>query len=286
MPKIIKPYFAGTWYPATKTEIVNTIKNYENEITLVNDDSLHYIAGVVPHAGWVYSGKIACNVFYNLSNNDSDKNLVILLGGHLGSYSNSTISDNGFYETPLGNIKISDEASSFIQSRISNIKIEKEVVPDNTIELQLPFIKHYFKNAEILVIKPAPNQIVYEIGKAISDLSDNFNLLLIGSTDLTHYGSQFGFTPHGKGKNALDWVKKVNDKEIVDLTINVSYDKILSVAKNNSNACCSGSLATLLTAVNNLGIIKGKLLEYTTSYDIFPSVDVPESFVGYQGVIY
>lgn len=290
MKVIQNAYLSGTWYPGNALTINEICKDYKANSKILTSDSLKKIGGVVPHAGWLYSGKLAFSVFYNLAMSNKDKkNLtLILFGGHLAPYSESTISVADEFETPLGNLTVSkvfvDEFLKNVPGLISEGNLP---APDNTIELQLPFIKYFFDNIEIVVIRPAPNlKLVQKIGETVKKLSENNNIFIVGSTDLTHYGSRFGFTPKGKGFKSLKWVKEVNDKQIVDLSLKLDYEQVLESAFKNSNACCSGSLATTLYSLKLLGAQKGELIEYSTSYDIDPESNDPDNFVGYASILF
>ncbi|KAA0004051.1 MAG: AmmeMemoRadiSam system protein B, partial [Thermoplasmata archaeon] len=105
---------------------------------------------------------------------------------------------------------------------------------------------------------------------------------IIGSTDMTHYGPNYGFTPHGVGEEALKWVTEVNDKRMIDLFLSMKAQEILDEASKNGNCCCSAAAATAITALKAAGAKKGYLIDYYTSYEINPDF----SFVGYAGVIY
>jgi hypothetical protein len=107
-------------------------------------------------------------------------------------------------------------------------------------------------------------------------------IMVLGSTDLTHYGYNYAFTPKGVGKEAVDWVKNKNDKRVVDLMLEMDTEEIIRESLINSNACCSGAAATAIAAMKRMGATKGERLIYTTSYDIRPD----NSFVGYVGAVF
>jgi len=105
---------------------------------------------------------------------------------------------------------------------------------------------------------------------------------VIGSTDLTHYGPNFGFTPEGKGEAARTWVDESNDREAINKMIALDAPYFTQEALKRHNACCSGAVTATLAAAHALGITKGVEIAHTTSYDKSPS----DSFVGYTGVIF
>jgi len=89
---------------------------------------------------------------------------------------------------------------------------------DNTIELQMPFIKYFFPDAKILPIGVPPAEKSLMIGERLVEMAEKTGkkLLVVGSTDLTHYGLNYGYTPQGRGKEALEWVRNENDRKIIE----------------------------------------------------------------------
>ena len=122
------------------------------------------------------------------------------------------------------------------------------------------------------------------IGERVAEMAEDMGrkIYVLGSTDLTHYGYNYGYTPKGVGKEAVDWVKNENDKKVVDLMLDMEPEGIIQESSKNNNACCSGAAATAIAAIKKLGAVKGEKLIYTTSYDIRPN----SSFVGYVGIVY
>ncbi|MEZ4576586.1 MAG: AmmeMemoRadiSam system protein B [Desulfobacterales bacterium] len=110
----------------------------------------------------------------------------------------------------------------------------------------------------------------------------NLSLKIIGSTDLTHYGPNYGFAPSGSGKKAVEWVRDENDKNAIDRMLAMDPEKLIADSLASGNACCSGAAAAAITAAKALGAKRGRLAGYASSYDKHPG----ESFVGYAGIIF
>jgi AmmeMemoRadiSam system protein B len=105
---------------------------------------------------------------------------------------------------------------------------------------------------------------------------------VIGSTDLTHYGNNYGFVVKGTGPAAVDWVRNENDRRVIDAMLAMDPDRIISEALENQNACCGGAAAAAITAAKHLGAQKAQSIAYATSYDKSPG----DSFVGYVGIVF
>jgi AmmeMemoRadiSam system protein B len=242
------------------------------------------MGGIVPHAGWYYSGSIACNVIACLAQ-DAPPDVIAVFGMHLHPGSPNHIMQEGRWETPFGELEIADTlAAELIQRYAFSIETTENFIRDNTIELQLPFIKFFYPQAMILPVGVPPNRESIEIGKTLVELAQNqdLRLKLIGSTDLTHYGPNYGFTSQGRGAEALEWVRNENDRRIVDLMLAMDPEAVVDEALANQNACCAGAAATTIAAAGRLGAAKAQILRYATSHD----KSAGDSFVGYVGIVF
>lgn len=289
------PYFAGTWYPGTKSECLRMIKQYEadlppgarEEVGDLTEAGLR--GGIVPHAGWYFSGKTAYSVFYRIhavaSYRGRMPDTFFIFGMHLGPGSPSYIFLDEGFQTPLGTIAVNLKAAKLLASSFNFYQEDsKNYTPDNTIELQLPFIKYLFPDATIVTVGASPGSNAFSIGQRAAEISEELGLetRFIGSTDLTHYGPNYGFTPEGTGLKSVRWVKEENDRRIIEAFLRVDFQDVLREALASRNACCPGAAGAAIAAVKRLGAKKGELIHYTTSYDIHPD----SSFVGYAGVVY
>jgi AmmeMemoRadiSam system protein B len=242
------------------------------------------VGGIVPHAGWFFSGKIACNVMKCLAN-QKEPETVVIFGRHLHPGSGNYIMKEGFWKTPLGELEIEREMGERLSGEFSfSIETESCYEQDNTIELQLPFIKFFWPDATILPIGVPPRVDSLRIGERVAELSEMIgrSILVLGSTDLTHYGYNYGYTPKGVGEEAVKWVKEDNDKKIIDLMVEMDAEGVINESLMSSNACCSGAAAAAIAASKRLGAQRGDTLVYATSYDIRPD----SSFVGYVGMLF
>ena len=279
-----KSDFVGNWYPASPETCRREIQRWGERARGLSTKPEKTVGGLVPHAGWYYSGEIACNVFKVLSESSTPRTVVIF-GMHLGPTSDHVVMVEGAWETPLGNIEIDETLSHAL---IKSFRFVEETPfhhgMDNTIEVQLPFIKHFFPESLILPIGVASRNEALEIGEQVARLAMEMDLeiIVVGSTDLTHYGPNYGFTAKGVGEEAVRWVKENNDKRMTDLMVGMDARAALEEGMASQNACCAGAVAAAIAATEKLGARRGELLVYRTSYDVEPHT----SFVGYAGVVY
>ena len=122
------------------------------------------------------------------------------------------------------------------------------------------------------------------LGKGIKSAADELGkkVAVVGSTDLTHYGRNYGFSPAGRGEKALKWVTEVNDRAFIDSLLEMNAEEALRHARESQSACSAGGAVAAMTYAGESGAAHGTLLCYMTSHDVHPN----ESFVGYAGITY
>jgi AmmeMemoRadiSam system protein B len=282
--KVRKAILAGSWYPGSAAGCEKEIKGFlkEGKATAVSERTL--TGGIVPHAGWYFSGSIACNVFHCLKD-QRPPDVFVVFGMHLHPGSPAYIMTDGAWETPFGAIEIENALAAELADKFTfKIETAENFTQDNTIELQLPFIKYFFEDAKIVPIGVPPTKKSFEIGKSVAEISSRLGLQVkvIGSTDLTHYGYNYGFTTKGTGPKAVDWVRNENDRKVIDAMLAMDPETVISEALDNQNACCGGAAATAIVAAKHLGAERAETIAYSTSYDKSPG----DSFVGYVGIIF
>jgi AmmeMemoRadiSam system protein B len=281
--KVRKAVFAGSWYPSSASECEREITGFLAEGKNLTPPGRALVGGIVPHAGWYYSGSIACNVIHCLKGQDVT-DVVVLFGMHLHADSPSYMMAAGAWETPFGEIEVEETLAAELSQKFSfTLETPQRFTQDNTVELQLPFIKYFFKDAKIVAMGVPPHKNSLEIGRTVVEISKRLGLRVkvIGSTDLTHYGTNYGLVSKGTGKQAVDWVRNENDRRVIDAMLALAPESVIVEARSSQNACCAGAAATAIEAAKHLGAERADELAYATSYDKSPG----DSFVGYAGIV-
>ena len=191
----------------------------------------------------------------------------------------------GAWATPFGDLQVDDEfAGKLIEKFTFNIETSGNYSSDNTIELQLPFIKYFFDDVRILPVGVPPSIESINVGETVAEIATDLDrqIIVLGSTDLTHYGSNYGFVSKGTGPSALDWVRNENDRRIIDAILTMEPENVISEALASQNACCAGAVATAMACAKQLGATRSESLVYASSYDKSPG----DSFVGYVGIVF
>ncbi len=279
-----KAAFAGSWYPETPTACEREINAFLEEGAPSLPSNRRAVGGIVPHAGWYFSGSIACGVIHRLSLADPP-DVMAVFGMHLQPKSPFYMMTEGAWETPFGELPVAaDLAAALAKQFRFKIETPSRFTPDNTIELQLPFIKYFFNDVRIIAIGAPPADTSPAVAEALVALAREMDLSLkvIGSTDLTHYGMNYGFMPRGSGPAALRWVTGENDRRFIDAALALDPQAVIREGVAHHNACCAGAAASAVAASKALGAERAEAVAYATSHDKHPD----ESFVGYVGIVF
>ncbi len=245
---------------------------------------------VVPHAGWVYSGRVAAQVWARVAAAGPPETVVILGAVHR-SYSpaGAAVWADGGWETPVGMVPIDEElAKDMIQALGSQLVDNPSAhVAEHSIEVQLPMVRLLLPEASIVPVAVPPEEESCALGVAMGKFlaACGKPVTVVSSTDLTHYGPGYGLAPAGVGERAEAWMK-ANDRRFLDLMEQMASDRIIEEARMHHNACGAGAVAAAMGAARELGATHGTVTEYTTSHRESPESRVFSMAVGYAGVLF
>ena len=273
--KVRRRYLPLGWYPGAPEQIRGAIESFESSLV---PDPVQGVAGVVPHAGWEFSGSVAFEVLSRISRS---MDTIVIIGGHLGPADGILCAFEDAYETPLGPIEADIPLLAELRQAMT---LHEDRHADNTVEVQLPFVRHLFPSARVLGMRASPSRDAETLGVTLAAVARKLKrtLAVVGSTDLTHYGTNYGFSPAGSGEAALRWVRDTNDRRFIESLLSMDFDAALQRALRERSACSAGGALAAMSFARESGIRKGSLVRYATSFDVHPA----ESFVGYAGILY
>ncbi|OHD10678.1 MAG: AmmeMemoRadiSam system protein B [Spirochaetes bacterium GWB1_36_13] len=268
------------WYPHDKQSCIRTI---EEKIENFKIKSKNKRAGIVPHAGWYFSGQLTAHVLKTLKENNPNPDRICLIGGHLGSYHPVFYLDFEKAETPLGDIGFDSKLTNQIIKHFPDSKKDHNT-GDNTIEVSLPMIKYFFPETPLIAFRAPPSSLALELGKKIKEiaLKNDQNIIVIGASDLTHYGVNYGFAPYGTGEKAVKWVKEENDKRLIHDILSGNLENIPSRSLKEQSSCSGGTIASVCAFAKYFDDYTPEIIDYYTSSDIILS----DNFVGYVGITF
>ena len=248
------------------------------------------IGGVVPHAGWAYSGPLAARVVKEVDARPHPQAVVVFGAIHVPHGPRASLFPSGAWETPLGLAEVDTRLGERLHGRTGLLENDPHAHDgEHSIEVEVPFIQHLLPDSLIVPIMVPVNEHAASLGGAVGQTCRNYgvDVVFLCSTDLTHYGPSFRFTPQGVGADALKWAKDVNDRRMIDLMLAMRADDAVAEAAENRNACGGGAIAATLAACRAYGAQRATLLEHTTSYEVGRALlpEPPRDSVGYAGIV-
>ncbi|MFQ5901381.1 MAG: AmmeMemoRadiSam system protein B [Thermodesulfobacteriota bacterium] len=261
------PAVAFQFYPGVASELKAAVKGFLKEPV----EKREAMGLIVPHAGYIYSGKVAGSVYSEVTIPDT----VILLGpNHTGLGDRVSIMDSGIWEMPFGSIPIDESLASLILRGSGLISSDSLAhLREHSLEVQLPFISYI--NPDVRIIPITVMLLDYsscvEIGnalaRAIKDYSER--VLIVVSSDMDHY-EDHNITKK-KDRMAID--------KIIQLDPEAMYDEVRDM---DISMCGMVPAAIGLVACKELGAKEAKLIDYATSGDVSGDYD---QVVGYAGIV-
>ena len=192
-----KPVWAGQFYEADKARLSAQIDAFLAEAAPAP------VAGeiralIVPHAGYVYSGRVAA-FGYKLVQGRDYETVVILGPSHHVAFEGASIWPDGVFETPLGPAVVDAEAAGIL-ARSGGFRFNAEAhAEEHSVEVQIPWIQKCLPKARIVpVIMGVPGEAATRsMAVALAELAKTRKILVIASTDMSHFLTR-------KDANALD----------------------------------------------------------------------------------
>ena len=226
--------------------------------------------GVVPHAGWVCSGAVAGRVFAALAHVTVDT-FVLFGTAHTVRTREAIVDEHDAWQTPLGQVAVDHEMRIAMCQQDPHLRLNADAhAQEHSLEVVVPFIQHLFPDARILPIVVPPFEQAMCVGNCAAPTASALGrkVVVLASTDLTHYGPQYRFTPKGIGPEAITWATQTNDARMIKLISEMDSDAILPEAQSNHNACGPGAIGATLLACRQLGATKGVTVCQTNSNEV------------------
>ena len=172
---------AGKFYSNNKNELsaqidffmANNIHDYKHKSRAI----------IAPHAGYIYSGQLACEGFQYLDKNV--KTVFIIAPSHYVAVKNIALSIFEKWSTPLGEIDVNQDINTELVEKFGCEFEDDAFVSEHSVEVQLPFLQKFLPNVKIIPILAGHN---YEkLTKIIAHYWQNSENGFVISSDLSHF---------------------------------------------------------------------------------------------------
>ncbi len=264
---IRQPVVAGTFYPSDAVTLRAQIEGFVDK-GCKKEKALGIVA---PHAGYMYSGKVAGAVY---SHSIIPETALILAPNHSGYGPPCSIWPDGSWRTPLGDVPIDVELVQELVSECDLLEKDKDAhKAEHAAEVMVPFLQYFNPRIKLAVIVISSGNLneLKTIGTSISSALRRLrpDALVVASSDMTHYESQQ--SANKKDKMAIDEILALNEDGL--------YGKVLGM---NISMCGIFPAISMLVCSKGRGAKAGELVLYKTSGDTTGDYD---QVVGYAGII-
>jgi MEMO1 family protein len=217
----------------------------------------------------MYSGPVACHSYAELAKDGKPEAAVILGPNHTGMGSGVSIETEGEWITPLGKVQIETSIAKEILEKSEFLEEDSAAqVNEHSVEVQVPMLQFlYNESVKIvpIVIMLQNLEVCADLSSAIAKVAEQRNIIIIASSDFTHY--EPADIAREKDKLALANIERIEGEELLK-----------TVERNNISMCGPGPVATTLLAAKKLGARSSRVLKYSNSGDVTGDM---QSVVGY-----
>jgi AmmeMemoRadiSam system protein B len=284
------PVFAGHFYPAGAGECSRAAQAHVHPGLLENDDRTRWLGGIVPHAGWICSAAIAGRTIATLARSTAP-DVVVVFGAIHTPLATQVAALDGHrnWQMPGGEIEIAADLQAKLLNASDLFAVDARFHDrEHAVEVELPLIKAAWPNALVLPIETPLIDSAIAMGQTTARrmIDAGLNAVYLASSDMTHYGPSYRFTPAGIGASALNWAKD-NDRRLLELVTNMRVERIVMEVRSRLNACGGGAIAAMLAACREYGAIAGRVLQHSSSFETLSAIkpQTPNDAVGYASVV-
>jgi hypothetical protein len=255
MRTVCQPVVAGSFYPADPATLSREISGYLSDIELLLPKPKDILGAVVPHAGYLYSGKCAAYSFKALSEKDFDLAVIIAPSHQYGDFYYS-VGDYDAFATPLGEIEVDRKLTQKLLNDSKFVFYPYAHEREHSLEVQIPFLQIIKPEARILPLligyqyEQSSRYLSGKLAELFRDRMDK--TVFIISSDLSHY--------HNRS------AAETMDRELSAAIEELAVEKVeLLIKERKSEACGFGGILTIMNLAKVLDYPEVKTLKYTHS---------------------
>jgi AmmeMemoRadiSam system protein B len=266
-PNLRLPVVAGQFYPGSEAALRAELATY-----VVAAERRQYLGGLCPHAGYVYSGATAGELFGRLALPAT----VVLLGPkHHGAGADFAVWPAGAWQTPLGEAPVNEEVAAAVIAGVGSAQADERAhIPEHSLEVIVPFVQYVNPQAAIVPVAVGPTapEALLAAGEALAGALAPYrdDVVLVISSDMTHYES--AAAAERKDALAIERLEKLDAEGLLEV-----------VASHHISMCGAWPAAAALAALRRLGASAGSLVRYATSGEASGDYD---QVVGYAAVTF
>lgn len=262
----------GAFYPQDKIELTKQIEEFLNKANPEKIDG-NILGLISPHAGYIYSGQVAAFGYKAVQDKNYDL-VVILAPSHYADFNGFSVGLWDYFHTPVGDVAVDLDFCKKLIELNPKVSFNKDAFEkEHSLEVQIPFLQTVLKSSNFKIVPVVFGSFDLSdcqiLANSLKILAQGKSVLLIASTDLSHYHPQ-------KEASLLD-------RSTLFYIENLDAKGLFRAASARTVELCGlGPVLTLLCFVkeNNLS---AKILKYANSGDVAGDY---MQVVGYASVIF
>lgn len=268
--EVREPAVAGLFYPANAEALRRDIESFYHEVSATTRSGT--IRGIIaPHAGYIYSGYTAACGYARLAGAQYDT-VVVIAPSHREYFDGVSVYHGSAYQTPLGSIPVNVALRDRLIGASRRVRAsELGHGEEHSIEVHLPFLQAVLPDFQLLplVVGHQTREVCFELGQDLGRLLKGENVLIVASTDLSHYYPS-------SVANRLDAVviedlKQFDEKRLMD-----------DLDGGKAEACGGGPAFAAMMALKALGATTMEVVHHCNSGDVTGDT---KSVVGYVAAV-
>ena len=246
---------AGSWYPSSAGRLRQEVDEHLARAADVPKGDV--VAIIAPHAGLMYSGPVAAFSYRLVSERAFD--VAVLVGpSHFVGFEGVALPDADRFDTPLGPLAVSPAESEALLAASPLVRRHAAAhAREHSLEMQLPFLGRVLPSVPIvpLLMGYQTRDTMEELGRALKQTLMERRVLLVASTDLSHYFD--AETAAALDREVIDRVERFDPEGLLD-----------ALEDNPQHACGGGPTVSVMLAARALGARDGAVLRYADSGDV------------------
>jgi hypothetical protein len=229
------------------------------------------LAAVVPHAGYMFSGKVAGAVYASL---EVPRDVVILCFSHRGAGADVAVWPEGAWRTPLGDAPVNGDLAQAVRRAFPEARFDEEAHEgEHSGEVQVPFLQAARPDVRIVpvALSGSPSERsarrLEEFGRALAGVPGDF--LVVASTDMNHFEDQE--TTVEKDLAAIAAIERLDGEKLRE-----------TLVSKDVSMCGYAPVIAAMAYAKARGASAARLVMHLTSGDVTGDF---ERVVGYCGMI-
>lgn len=188
-PTCRAPAVAGMFYPDDVQQIQTMVKRWS---TFEHGTPHAWHAALVPHAGWIYSGRIATEVLAHVA---FPETVVLICPKHHPGGADWAVAPWSRWLIPGGRVDADLQLSHELVERVADFQLDQRPhLAEHAIEVQLPIIANLAPHARIVAITVGRADLIDldRVAAAVADVIRTRlqSILFIISSDMNHFADE------------------------------------------------------------------------------------------------